>query len=422
MADFERDLPSLMDLTESAGSLMQPSFHESSTNVSLADSAAATLGSESVPEMSDRGLPSEGCSSSNSDSESDIVESPEEENLKVMGQYQEMDLSTDDDWVEEKGEMDHMQKIKDLFSSEIFPSMHSFLENLRQVHKFDLSALKKRHNMDQYGFIRLVNFVRSCNPTPREVLELDMPIWDQDKFMIPVIEDDPLLMYDFDEDQGQGKTVKPSGTTGIESDVNSLVDEIEDEARKGVTPNFGTFGAVHVANAEGGHVTLTQTHFDDLHTALRRMQLAHDESQAALKQCQKDMNSMRQTMHHMVGEVKGERSALKDKISVSSGDDVEDDEDGYFTGYAHFSIHHDMLADKPRTESYRDAIMRNSRQMACHYQHGPTIESQIASISRKFGEYTKFLHLVLEKVNDRSHQCHLSELLVLFNYNGFYSI
>lgn len=49
-------------------------------------------------------------------------------------------------------------------------------------------------------------------------------------------------------------------------------------------------------------------------------------------------------MHHMVGEVKGERSALKDKISVSSGDDVEDDEDGYFTGYAHFSIHHDMLA------------------------------------------------------------------------------
>ena len=112
MADFERDLPSLMDLTESAGTLVESSFHESSTNVSLADSAAATLGSESVPEMSDRGLPSEGCSSSNSDSESDIVESPEEENLKVMGQYQEMDLSTDDDWVEEKGEMDHMQKIK----------------------------------------------------------------------------------------------------------------------------------------------------------------------------------------------------------------------------------------------------------------------------------------------------------------------
>ncbi len=34
-----------------------------------------------------------------------------------------------------------------------------------------------------------------------------------------------------------------------------------------------------------------------------------------------------------------------------------------------------------------------SRLVACHYQHGPTIESQIASISRKFGEYTKFLHL-----------------------------
>ena len=60
---------------------------------------------------------------------------------------------------------------------------------------FQLGPLKKKHGMDQYSFIRLVNFIRSCSPTSREVMELDLPIWEQDKFMIPAIEDDPLLMY-----------------------------------------------------------------------------------------------------------------------------------------------------------------------------------------------------------------------------------
>jgi len=50
---------------------------------------------------------------------------------------------------------------------------------------------------------------------------------------------------------------------------------------------------IHVANAEYGHVTLTQSHFDDLHAALQRMQLVVDESNAALKTCKKDMESMR---------------------------------------------------------------------------------------------------------------------------------
>lgn len=52
-------------------------------------------------------------------------------------------------------------------------------------------------------------------------------------------------------------------------------------------PNF------RVVNAEGGHVTLSQSHFDDLHAALQKMQLVVDESSATMKQYQKDMESMR---------------------------------------------------------------------------------------------------------------------------------
>lgn len=38
---------------------------------------------------------------------------------------------------------------------------------------------------------------------------------------------------------------------------------------------------------------------------------------------------------------------------------LEDDQ-GYFSTYSHFGIHHEMLSDSVRTEAYRDAILRNT--------------------------------------------------------------
>ena len=45
-------------------------------------------------------------------------------------------------------------------------------------------------------------------------------------------------------------------------------------------------------------------------------------------------------------------------VSVSEHKSVEEDS-SYFESYAHFSIHHEMLSDTVRTESYRDALLLN---------------------------------------------------------------
>lgn len=56
---------------------------------------------------------------------------------------------------------------------------------------------------------------------------------------------------------------------------------------------------------------------------------------------------------------------LVDQTCVSS---VPVDQDcGYFSSYAHYGIHHEMLSDEVRTSSYRDAIVRN----------GPTIRDKV---------------------------------------------
>lgn len=95
---------------------------------------------------------------------------------------------------------------------------------------------------------------------------------------------DQKSFLDFDGDDGQRENVcqaKKSLTTP--SGVNRTSAESEDQ----MYSNF------RVANSEGGHVTLSQAHFDDLHANLQRMQLVIDESNATLKQYQKDMESMR---------------------------------------------------------------------------------------------------------------------------------
>ena len=78
---------------------------------------------------------------------------------------------------------------------DVLKSIEGLLDHCHNQHEFHLSTLQKRHGMDQYSFIRLINFIRSSNATSREVMDLDMPVWEQDKFMVPVIEDDPMLMY-----------------------------------------------------------------------------------------------------------------------------------------------------------------------------------------------------------------------------------
>ena len=109
-------LPPLLDTADTASLLS--SFHESSTNVSIADSAAATLGSESFRDFSDRGQNSSNSSASDSvDSCEDYdIESGSNSNkpspTKDGFQENENEMSSDDDWVEEATESGDMHNIK----------------------------------------------------------------------------------------------------------------------------------------------------------------------------------------------------------------------------------------------------------------------------------------------------------------------
>lgn len=66
-------------------------------------------------------------------------------------------------------------------------------------------------------------------------------------------------------------------------------------------------------------------------------------------------------MRQMLGDDISEpqcRTATTPPDSDSDGEEME--EDGYFSTYSHFSIHHEMLSDRVRTGAYQNFISKNT--------------------------------------------------------------
>merc|ERR1712088_644492 len=71
-----------------------------------------------------------------------------------------------------------------------------------------------------------------------------------------------------------------------------------------------------------------------------------------------DMNRMRVTAKALVGVGDDDNNTFESKKKITTVSESRSEaEDSHYAGsYAHFGIHHEMLSDRVRTESYRDAL------------------------------------------------------------------
>jgi hypothetical protein len=73
------------------------------------------------------------------------------------------------------------------------------------AHDFNLDLFKKKYAMDQYSFIKMVNFFRSKEGVDKLTQEMQkltiieepmkQPPWEDDKWFAPVIENDVMLTH-----------------------------------------------------------------------------------------------------------------------------------------------------------------------------------------------------------------------------------
>lgn len=116
-----------------------------------------------------------------------VRSSPSNDIVVRPGMTRKQDLVDSEEEVEDEIPL-NASKCQDLFSQRMFESARDCLRYCKNVHGFNLKILRKRHSLDCFSFIRMVNYLRSEKPSPGLVMSLSSDtLWKDEAYMKPVM-------------------------------------------------------------------------------------------------------------------------------------------------------------------------------------------------------------------------------------------
>jgi type I protein arginine methyltransferase len=168
---------------------------------------------------------------------------------------------------------------------------------------YDLVKIVQKYNLDMIGYIKLINFIRS-NPNPdlfkSNNFDPKALPWHSDEYYRTVIEDDPLLQFD------------------VEEDLNSLID-----------------------NDQNNNISSSDNLIKMYENKL------------------KEASNKIAGLCNLVQELRHYATEKFETITNNNDPDSECDDTNYKGSYSSYGIHLEMLQDKVRTEGYMNAILGN---------------------------------------------------------------
>ncbi|CAL8404836.1 unnamed protein product [Boreogadus saida] len=226
------------------------------------------------------------------------------------------DSGDDEQWQCLDEEDSDDQRVTCLFCDRLLNSVPITLQHCSTEHQFNLVDVIRKHNLDDYGYIKLINFLRSKKASAADVTGLpEGPLpWDSEDFLRPLLQDDALLQTDPEELCG-GDGEGPA---------------------QGPVPGAPDQGAM-----------------------LQRAQSAEDRAQRAEEALARAMDDLHKLKVLAQGLVLNADTRRAPGSLGPVAELREDEDDAYFSSYGHYGIHQEMLKDKVRTESYRDFMYRN---------------------------------------------------------------
>ncbi|KAJ0001810.1 hypothetical protein NQD34_001606 [Periophthalmus magnuspinnatus] len=234
------------------------------------------------------------------------------EEVPDLSDAEEDEDAEEDQWIEEEEE--DSQSVLCLFCDRLLSSVAQTIQHCTADHSLRLSELITKHNLDDYGYIKMINYIRSTQCGSSFLLGLpDAPVpWDSEEYLRPVLQDDPLLQTDPEELCASAPPSR-SCPPALSSHDTLLQRAIEAEER-----------------AKQAEEALTRA-MDDLHK----------------------LKILAQGLVLSSDSTRGRRS-------MGAVCELREEEDqAYFSSYSHYSIHAEMLKDRVRTESYRDFMYQN---------------------------------------------------------------
>ncbi|XP_029935727.1 protein arginine N-methyltransferase 3 isoform X2 [Myripristis murdjan] len=228
----------------------------------------------------------------------------------------ELSDSDDDDdeqqWQSmEEDSSEDRQAVPCLFCDRLLNSVPNTLQHCSADHHVNLVDVIRTHNLDDYGYIKMINFIRAtkCDASSLTGLPDAALPWESEDFLRPVLQDDPLLQTDPEELCGSEGSAPWAGPSSRD--------------------------------------------------ALQRMLAAEERacrSEEALTRAMDDLHRLKLLAQGLVLNTESSRGSG----NLGAVAELREDEDeAYFSSYGHYGIHEEMLKDKVRTESYRDFMYRN---------------------------------------------------------------
>ncbi|XP_034536530.1 protein arginine N-methyltransferase 3 [Notolabrus celidotus] len=238
------------------------------------------------------------------------------EDMPELSDCEDEDIDEEDKWQWMEEEEENNQTVTCLFCDKLLSSVSDTLQHCIAVHQVNIVDIIRKHNLDDYGYIKMINFIRSTKCDASSLTGLpDAPLpWESEDFLRPVIQDDPLLQTDPEE----------------------------------------------LCEVEGANQSACPSSGAESHNALQQRTQAAEErarsSEEALARAMDDLHKLKLLAQGLVmnAETKKKSGNLGPVAELR-----EDEDEAYFSSYGHYSIHEEMLKDKVRTESYRDFMYRN---------------------------------------------------------------
>uniref|UniRef100_A0A672QTL9 type I protein arginine methyltransferase n=1 Tax=Sinocyclocheilus grahami TaxID=75366 RepID=A0A672QTL9_SINGR len=224
----------------------------------------------------------------------------------------ELSDSDDEQWQSMEEGSEHIT-VPCLLCDRTLTSVSETVQHCKADHGVDIPDLVQKHRLDDYGYIKMINYIRTTKVSAESLLlTSNGPLpWDSDEYMKPALPDDPLLQIDVEE------------------------------------------------LSEATAVTLSAAAGDQVSLLLQRARQAEDRAQRAEEALARAIDDLHKLKLLAQGLVLNADTSRGPSRSGAITELREDEDEAYFSSYGHYSIHEEMLKDKVRTESYRDFMYRN---------------------------------------------------------------
>uniref|UniRef100_A0A9J7ZMX9 type I protein arginine methyltransferase n=1 Tax=Cyprinus carpio carpio TaxID=630221 RepID=A0A9J7ZMX9_CYPCA len=182
-----------------------------------------------------------------------------------------------------------------LCDSRTFTSVSETVQHCKKDHGVDIPGLVQKHRLDDYGYIKMINYIRTtkCSAESLELASNGPLPWDSDQYMKPALPDDPLLQIDVEE----------------------LIEDAD--------------------------VTMSPAAGDQVPLLLQRARQAEDRAQRAEEALARAMDDLHKLLAQ--GLVLNADTSRGPSRSGAIAELREEEDEAYFSSYGHYSIHEEML-------------------------------------------------------------------------------